>query len=128
MFIKQAIENKKKQQIKQIQEIKSKTTNTTTPALAKQQNQDNPTTSKHPDEQKQEMNSENPGTSAVRVTPSLTVKVLGKNVTDLMSLKSFLARKKSERENMQAQNRRPTSAISDSSHCNAAIAHTLGKN
>ena len=44
--------------------------------------------------------------SPVRIKPDITVKVRGKNVTDLMSLKSFLARKKSERENRQAEKRR----------------------
>ena len=44
--------------------------------------------------------------SPVRIKPDITVKVRGKNVTDLMSLKSFLARKKSERENRQAEKHR----------------------
>ena len=44
--------------------------------------------------------------SPVRITPAVTVKVRGKNVTDLMYLKTFLARKKSERDNRQAKMRR----------------------
>ena len=58
--------------------------------------------------------------SPVRITPAVAVKVRGKNVTDLMSLKSFLARKKSERENRQAEKRRKP-ADTDSGAATARI-------
>ena len=127
MFEKQATENNKKKQQTQIQEIKTKTTNLNTPALAKQETLTNTTTKKTITNKQESTMDENPCKSAVQITPSLTVKVLGKNVNDLMSLKSFLARKKSERDSKQAKNCRTPQQSSDSSTCSAARTHTVGK-
>ena len=49
-----------------------------------------------------------------KITPSFYVKVKGKDVTDLMSLKSFLARKKFERESKQAESMRVTTTAGGS--------------
>ena len=55
-----------------------------------------------------------------KITPGLSVKVRGKNVTDLMSLNSFLVRKKSEHESKQAQTLRVTTTAMS----RAATGHT----
>ena len=126
-FEKQAAENKEKQQqTKQITEIK--TTRPNTPTLAKQAKETKITTRSDKTKKKEEMSDSNLATSSAKITPTLSVKVLGKNVSDLMSLKSYLARKKSERDSKQAQIRRPSSANSDSSQSNAAMHAHSGEN
>ena len=128
-FEKQAAENKEKQQqIKQITEIKLKTTRINNPNLAEQEQETILTTKNEQTNRQEVKNDSNLAASAVKITPTLSVKVLGKNVTDLMTLKSFLARKKSERDSKQAQIRRPSSANSDSSQSNAAMYAHSGEN